>query len=151
MKNPLTEAHYRHTLPLQLRFSDVDRFGHVNNVVYFSFYDLGKTHYFSQVCPHVDWSKYGIVAVHVQADFLEQIHETDNVAVQTAVVKIGHKSFTLAQRVIDLDTHVVKCVGSSVMVTYDLQRQESILIPQEWVDAILAYEGDQVEKEGKKD
>ena len=31
---------FRHILPIQIRFNDVDKFGHVNNTVYFQFYDL---------------------------------------------------------------------------------------------------------------
>ena len=30
---------FRHVLPIQIRFNDVDKFGHVNNTVYFQFYD----------------------------------------------------------------------------------------------------------------
>ena len=41
-----TSPAFRHTLPLQLRFNDIDLLGHVNNSVYFSFYDLGKARYF---------------------------------------------------------------------------------------------------------
>ena len=37
-----TSPAFRHTLPLQLRFNDIDLLGHVNNSVYFSFYDAGK-------------------------------------------------------------------------------------------------------------
>ena len=33
---------FRHKTPIQLRFSDVDLFGHVNNTVFFSLYDLAK-------------------------------------------------------------------------------------------------------------
>ena len=33
-----TSPAFRHTLPLQLRFNDIDLLGHVNNSVYFSFY-----------------------------------------------------------------------------------------------------------------
>lgn len=29
------EIKFRHTMPVQIRFSDVDQFGHVNNSVYF--------------------------------------------------------------------------------------------------------------------
>ena len=28
---------FRHTMPVQIRFSDVDQFGHMNKSVYFSF------------------------------------------------------------------------------------------------------------------
>ena len=38
----MEEIKFNHTLPIQLRFNDVDKFGHVNNTVYFSFYDLSK-------------------------------------------------------------------------------------------------------------
>lgn len=149
MKNPSDNIEYRHSLPIQLRFNDVDRFGHVNNVVYFQFYDLGKSEYFATVCPHVNWAEIGIVAVHVTADFLSQIRGTDNIAVQTAVTAIGTKSFTLAQRVVDLDTQEVKCVGTSIMVTYDLKARESIPLREEWIEAICQYEGKDVRKEKK--
>jgi len=36
---------YRHVLPLQIRFNDVDKFGHVNNTVYFQFYDTASIHF----------------------------------------------------------------------------------------------------------
>ena len=64
-RKQMEEIKFRHTLPIQLRFNDVDKFGHVNNTVYFSFYDLGKTEYFASVCPGVDWEKDGIVVVRL--------------------------------------------------------------------------------------
>lgn len=100
----MEEIEFHHSLPIQLRFNDVDKFGHVNNTVYFSFYDLGKTEYFASVCPGVDWEKDGIVVVHIEADFLAQIFSSDHIAVQTAVCEIGTKSFHLLQRVIDTET-----------------------------------------------
>ena len=48
---------YRHVLPLQIRFNDVDKFGHVNNTVYFQFYDTAKTDYIATVCKGVDWER----------------------------------------------------------------------------------------------
>ena len=106
----MEEIEFHHSLPIQLRFNDVDKFGHVNNTVYFSFYDLGKTEYFASVCPGVDWEKDGIVVVHIEADFLAQIFSSDHIAVQTAVCEIGTKSFHLLQRVIDTETMEVKCI-----------------------------------------
>ena len=37
------EIKFKHSMPAQIRFSDVDQFGHVNNSVYFELYDLAKT------------------------------------------------------------------------------------------------------------
>ena len=39
---------FKHSVPVQLRFNDADALGHVNNSVYFTFYDLGKTEYFKK-------------------------------------------------------------------------------------------------------
>lgn len=142
----MEEIVFHHTLPIQLRFNDVDKFGHVNNTVYFSFYDLGKTEYFSYVCPNVDWEKVGIVVVHIDANFLAQIFASDHIAVQTAVTELGTKSFHLVQRVIDTETNAIKCICNSVMVTYDLEKHESQALTEEWVEAICNYEGRDLRK-----
>lgn len=142
----MEEITFHHTLPIQLRFNDVDKFGHVNNAVYFSFYDLGKTDYFSSVCPGVDWERDGIVVVHIEADFVTQIFGSDHIAVQTAVTEIGKKSFRLMQRVIDRDTGEVKCTGTSVMVAFDLEKHQSKPLTEEWVKAICEFEGRDVRR-----
>ena len=95
---------------------------------------------------HVDWQKDGIVVVHIEADFLAQIYGSDHIAVQTAVTKIGTKSFHLAQRVIDTETREVKCTCTSIMVTYDLNKHISKPLTEEWIEAICKYEGKDLRK-----
>ena len=55
-------------VPLQIRFNDVDKFGHVNNTIYFQFYDSGKTDYVSTVCKGFDWGRYAIFVVKIEVD-----------------------------------------------------------------------------------
>ncbi|WP_321479160.1 acyl-CoA thioesterase [uncultured Bacteroides sp.] len=142
----MEEIEFHHTLPIQLRFNDIDKFGHVNNAVYFTFYDLGKTEYFASVCPHVDWGKDGIVVVNIEANFLSQILPSDNIAVETAVYEIGHKSFHLFQRVIQTETKEVKCICKSVMVTFDLEKNQSKELDEDWKEAICRFEGKDLRK-----
>lgn len=136
----MDELSFYHTLPIQLRFTDVDVFGHVNNTIYFTYYDLGKTEYFTTVCPNINWEKDGIVVVHIEVDFLSQIIATDRIAVQTAVTEIGHKSLNLVQQVIDKDTNEVKCICKSILVAFDLQKRESKELAEEWIESICTYE-----------
>lgn len=131
---------FRHTLPIQLRFNDFDQFGHVNNTVYFTYYDLGKVEYFTSVYPDFANRKEGMVVVNLEANFLAPILASDSVAVQTAVIKIGTKSMTLVQQVIDTKTNEVKCICKSILVAFDLRKGESKEIPEEWKEAIEAYE-----------
>ena len=131
---------YRHVLPLQIRFNDVDKFGHVNNTVYFQFYDTAKTDYIATVCKGVDWEKLAIVVVKIEAEFVSQIKGNDHIAGRTRIVKIGNKSFHLEQEVIDIDTQEVKSRCLSVMVLYDLKHQQTIPLPDEWRRAIIDYD-----------
>lgn len=143
----MEEIVFHHILPIQLRFNDVDQFGHVNNTVYFSFYDLGKTDYFQTVCPHVDWGRDGVVVVHIETDFLAQIRATEPIAVETAVTAIGTKSFDLLQRAINTQTCEIKCICRSVMVAFDLLQRESKPLDEEWIEAICRFEGRNLRKQ----
>ena len=55
-----TELTYRHVMPVQIRFSDVDQYGHMNNSSYFSIYDLAKTSYMRDVFGDKEWNTLGI-------------------------------------------------------------------------------------------
>jgi acyl-CoA thioester hydrolase len=132
---------FHHEVPMQIRFNDVDKFGHVNNTVYYQFYDTAKTEYIATVCPHVDWEREAIIVVHIETDFISQIFGTCNIGVRTAVSKIGHKSFHLVQEVFDIDNNDTKSICTSVMVAYNLETHQTMDLPQSWVDAICKFEG----------
>ena len=142
----MEEIVFHHILPIQLRFNDVDQFGHVNNTVYFSFYDLGKTDYFQTVCPHVDWGRDGVVVVHIETDFLAQIRATEPIAVETATTAIGTKSFDLVQRAVNTITGEVKCVCRSVLVAFDVKLGQSKPLDEVWIEAICRFEGRNLRK-----
>ncbi len=127
-------------MPLQIRFNDVDKFGHVNNTIYFQFYDTAKTDYFASVCPGVNWEEVAIVVVHIEADFVSQVKAGCNIAARTRVTHIGNKSFTLEQEVYDTDTQELKTRCVSVMVLYDLLKHLTIPLPPKWSQAIRSYE-----------
>lgn len=136
-----TSSKYRHVMPLQIRFNDVDKFGHVNNTIYFQFYDTAKTDYFASVCKGVDWEQVAIVVVKIEAEFYAQIMAESHIAVRTRVKEIGHKSFHLEQEVFDTDTQEVKCRCFSIMVLYDLIHRKTMEFPDNWRKDIIDYEG----------
>ena len=123
---------FQHEMPAQLRFSDVDQFGHVNNSVYFSLFDTCKTKYIFDALGQETFKDVGIVVAHINADFIAPIYYPDEIVIQTAVQHIGTKSFTLYQRVINNRTKEVKCVCQTVMVTFDLKNNTSIEIDQKF-------------------
>jgi acyl-CoA thioester hydrolase len=132
---------FNHTTPIQLRFNDFDALGHVNNSVYFSFYDLGKTTYFNQVIPNVSLSnEVGVVIGHIEVSFLLPVYPGENVAVETAVTEIGNKSFKLLQHLIDVESNEVKCICQTVMVCFDAKTKTTRPITDEWRNAMAEFE-----------
>ena len=132
---------YKAVMPVQLRFSDFDRFGHVNNAVYFSYSDSAKCEYIYHVIPNLKIEKTGVVVVSLKADFQHEIHREEAIVVETAVTRIGRKSFTMMQRVIDPETQEVKCICESVLVFFDLENRQTIVIKPEWIEAMNEFEG----------
>ena len=132
---------FNHKVPVQLRFNDADALGHINNSVYFSFYDLGKTEYFKTVRGrHIDTKDIDVVVGRAELDFLSPGVLADDIGVQTAVSSIGNKGFTLVQRIVEVPTDTVKCICKTVMVGFDQATHESKPISEEWKSAISEYE-----------
>ncbi len=132
---------FHHSYPLQLRFNDIDALGHVNNSVYFTFYDLGKSRYFEAVKDmSIDWRKADVVIANVNADFLSPIYSREQIAVETCCTEIGNRSFRLMQRIINTDTGEIKGVCRTIMVGFDVENGVSAPISDEWKEAICRFE-----------
>ena len=84
---------FRHHMPLQMRFNDIDMLGHLNNSVYLTFMDLAKARYFKAVNgdKEVDIRKMGVVIVNINANFCVPTFFNEEIAVETAAVAIGEK------------------------------------------------------------
>lgn len=127
-------------MPAQLRFSDVDRFGHVNNSVYFSLFDMCKTRYFNDVVGTDIFDRMAPVVVHIEANFISPVYFPDEIVIDTSIVKIGNKSFTLLQRALNQRTEEVKCYCETVMVMLDTVTNESVEIDSEFRTKVSSYE-----------
>ena len=87
--NTTNSIQFNHSIPVQLRFNDADSLGHVNNAVYFSFYDLGKTEYFKAVRGESIFKKpIDVVVAHAAVDFLEPVFLPDDLSWETTVLSI---------------------------------------------------------------
>lgn len=144
------DVKFRHVMPAQIRFSDVDQFGHVNNSVYFQLYDLAKTTYFKDVLGMSDWGDVVVVVANINANFLMPVFFSDSIEIETATVQLGNKSFTLFQQAKVKGTNEVKCECRTTLVMYDLLTKEPTPIPERYKNSICQYEGKTLEELAKK-
>ncbi|MBO5296276.1 MAG: acyl-CoA thioesterase [Candidatus Homeothermus sp.] len=138
---PVPEFPFRHEVPLQIRFNDIDLLGHLNNAVYIQFFDLGKSRYFQDVMPEgVDWRHINIVVANINCDFFAPTYITEPIAVLTTITHMGEKSFALEQRIVNSDNGEVKCIAKTIMVGFDMTTGKSAPIDPKWVEALERYE-----------
>lgn len=131
---------YRCVTPVQVRYTDYDMQGHVNNSIYFNFFDLAKMDYFKKVRGNFKWEDASVVVASMKSDYLAPTFYYQDVEVETQVLRLGHKSLTLLQQLVDIDTREVKCVCQTVMVNIDPVTQKPSPLSQQWRDAICRYE-----------
>jgi len=137
----VTDA-YRHRTTLQVRFRDIDAFGHVNNAVFFSYAELARIRYLLDVLePDHPFERLPLILARVELDFRSPIMFAEDVVVETRVERIGRTSFGMSHRMTaGVDGRLVGDV-QSVLVTYDYQAARPVPVPPEWRQLIGAYEG----------
>lgn len=138
---PREPATFNHYMPLQIRFNDIDMVGHVNNSVYLTFFDMGKTRYFMDVWPEpLDWSGISLVIVNVNCDFLEPTYFTDKAHVYTRTVAISEHTVKIEQRIVDDVTGHTKAQCMTILAGFDPKTVSGTPIDPRWIDALEKYE-----------
>ena len=133
---------FRNRIPLQLRFSDVDVLGHVNNTVYMAFYDTGKAAYMTEVLGRkISWKEVDTVIANINCAFIAPIFYGEKIEVLTACTAIHDKSFKLLQMIMESDSGQVKSICETVMVSFDVKTQTSVHLSDEWKAKLQAFEG----------
>ena len=89
------------------------------------------------------WHTLNIIVASQQFDYLKPVFLSDTIEVRTRVSRLGHKSFTLEYAIVRLEQDGAETLcgrGSTVMVTFDFEKDHSYPMPDSWRAAILAYE-----------
>lgn len=133
---PLSE--FEHSVDLQIRFNDIDILGHLNNTVYFSFYDTGKAYFFQHIMKgKMDWRKVETVIANVDCAYISSIYFGEEISVYTRCAGVYDKSFLLQQVIVEKNTGEIKSAAETVMVSFDPVAKRSMPVPDHWRRALL--------------
>lgn len=82
------------SVPIQVRFRDLDALGHVNNAVYLTYFEVARAAYFRRL--KEDWLERGhFILARAEVDFKRPILLEDSVEVGVRVVRLGRSSFDM--------------------------------------------------------
>ena len=129
----LTTYPFKVKADIQLRFNDLDGYGHANNGAMQAFFDIGRAAYLRRCCGD-DFYKGDstMLVVSYTTDFCQQVHFEDHIEVRVAVHRIGYKSIGMIMAIVDKDNGSIKAVTDSVMSGFSKRTQGSIPILKRW-------------------
>ncbi|MGZ9224883.1 MAG: acyl-CoA thioesterase [Anaerolineales bacterium] len=136
-------AQYRFYHPIEVRYGDLDPQGHVNNAKHLTYFEQARIAYLIELglfTKDQSFMEIGVILADVHITYLEPIYFGQNIKVGVHPAKLGNKSMTWEQNILDAETGKELATGEVVMVTYDYREEKTISIPEEWREKISAFE-----------
>ena len=121
-----------HTIQLQVRWGDMDIFGHVNNANYFRYLEQARIAWFETIGAPSGNVGHGPILVAAACNFRIPIVYPATVEVRTYVKSLGRSSIPMYQEIADANNpSTLYADGDSTIVWIDYQRGKSEMLPEE--------------------
>jgi acyl-CoA thioester hydrolase len=129
------------TLPVQ--WGDQDAFGHVNNVVYFRWYESARIAYFAEsgMDELLGKQELGPILARIACDYHRQLNFPDTIQVGSRITRLGSKSITMEHAVYSQAQNALIAKSDSVIVIFHYGEQKSCAIPADVRAQIERFEG----------
>jgi acyl-CoA thioester hydrolase len=117
-----------------LRFSDTDMIGHVNNVAFAALLESGRTAY-THGGAFPRFPAVGqVVMARVEIDYRMELHWPNTVDIGTRLVRVGNSSFILGQGIFRGQDCVT--TGRTILVLIDKATRKSAALPDDYRAAL---------------
>jgi acyl-CoA thioester hydrolase len=126
-------ADYRTTTTLPVQWGDQDAFGHVNNVIYFRWFESARIDLLDvfQSAVTMSGSGLGPILASIKCDYRRQLHFPDTVSIGSRITRVGRSSFDIGHAIVSHQQNQVVAEGSSVIVIYDYSAKRVTRIPDD--------------------
>lgn len=127
---------------LPVQWGDMDSYQHVNNAVYFRYFESARLDYFRQL----DWFEYekqtgiGPILARTDAHYRRPLTYPDTISVGASIIQFAEDRFIMAYKLVSHSQNTVTTEGSGTIVTYDYRNSKKVAIPEELVQRIEALQ-----------
>ena len=135
---------FRHRTRIEVRFRDIDSFGHVNNAVIASYVEQARIRYLRDVIGADPVGNMPLILGMLKIDYLSPVFFEDAVEIGSRVDWIGNSSISMSHLLTAADRELAR--SSSVLVAYDYEQAKPMSVPQDWRAMLAAHEGRPLEK-----
>ena len=137
----MSQFHFYH--PIEVRYGDLDPQGHVNNAKHLTYFEQARIAYLVALglfTKDQSFMEIGVILADVHITYLAPVYFGEQIKVGVHVVKLGTKSMTWAQNIVDVKTGKELARGEVILVTYDYKEEKTIDIPHEWREKIKQFD-----------
>jgi acyl-CoA thioester hydrolase len=143
----MTPEGYRYSIPITVRFADLDALGHLNHATYLTYMEQARICYVRDVCGwrgfENDWDSLGMILARAEVDYKRPVAFGEAVTVYTRAIRLGGKSFDLQYALYtQTDNNPPQLAAEAVttMVAFDYDAGQTIPIPADWREKMRVYE-----------
>ena len=141
--NEQTIKQFRFSIPIPMRWNDLDGLGYVNNIYYFEYFQIIRGEYFPAVSDW-DWRKNMFVIAHIECDFLQELTlQSISPTVKARTSSISNKSFEMEYLITSKakdGSDIIHAKGKSINVMVDIVAKKSVQIPDWLLNKLTEYE-----------
>lgn len=106
---------------IQIRFSDCDMLGHVNNAVYVTYFENARVYYLRELLgKDWNWNQYSMLVKKNEVEYFRPLLLNEDAEIFIKTDYIGNKSFTVSYEL--KVNEQVYTSGKTVLVCYDLKQ-----------------------------
>ena len=141
---------FAHRHLVEVRLSDTDAMGHVNNARYLTYVEIARVAYWEHVTGRmlpigVHGAEEGMILAEIRMTYRSPAFYGETLTVETRVERIGRTSFGMVHRITAPESRYgparLVAVADSTLVSYDYTDECPIPVPDDWRAAMAAYEG----------
>ena len=124
------------TIEMTTRWGDQDLYGHVNNTVYFRFFEEARIQWLQKNGFAVDGQGTGPVVLQTSATFLKPINYQSRLRITLRAGEPGRSSLPIYHEILDAENGTLYCEGFVKLVWIDHVGNKSIPLPESLLSII---------------
>lgn len=119
----------KHSIPIEVRFADLDAYGHVNGSVYFTYMETARVRMFTDAFKKLTGKGIFTVVARAECDFRVPIMLDDELIVTLWISKTGRSSFDIEYRLHN-SKETTYATARTTMVCFDNLKKTTMPIPE---------------------
>ena len=129
-------------IDIPVAWGEMDALRHVNNIVYFRYFESARIAYFEKLrfWDFMNQTGVGPILASIQCKFKIPLTYPDTVSVGTRIPSIEQDRFVMEYCAVSHKSQAIAAEGEGVVVSYNYRESKKAPLPEEMKQRILAIE-----------